>query len=294
MPVLRSYPNGAAYSRPHAGTPPTVIRGKTTGWNKQTGSRFNRFLMSIDVEKIYQDGGQLYGFTLTIAQTPATPEDWSSLRDRWLKRLSRRLPHSSVIWLTEFQRRGTPHLHGVIAALPGDAAAVDDLVGRDWPELANVGAEKATRAVAQYVTPLHKASGWLQYMTKHLQRGSAHYQRATLPEGWEKSGRIWGSSKGWPTSETVYRLSNVGWFELRRLMHSYAWAQTASLHLPDRVRARKYLAKRKRAGGRESSAFIGGSEWVPPEVQQRMIDWLISQGFYLVNEATGEIHNSPF
>lgn len=201
-PVVTLYPNGASFARIHAGgTPPRVKRGETTGWNSQTAARFKQWLMACDVDQLMADGNVLWGFTLTIAETPSTPEEWNNIRRTWIKRLERRLPGCLWIWITEFQRRGTPHLHGVIVAPESARSAVRDLCCIEWPEIASKGAEKPTKAVAQYVTPLYDAAGWLQYMTKHLSRGHQHYQRVKLPDGWEKSGRIYGYCQGWPLRE---------------------------------------------------------------------------------------------
>lgn len=249
--------------------------------------------MSIDIDALLRDGMALWGFTLTIAETPSSPEAWAGIREKWFKRVDRRLPGCRWVWITEFQRRGTPHLHGVLVAPANVGDTVRQLCYGDWPEVASAAGERKTLARAQYVTEIYSASGWLQYLTKHLQRGPNHYQRNRLPDGWDKSGRIYGYNRGWITSESKLMLSNVGWYQLRRLINAWAWAETAKLSLPDKIRARRYLRRRRRAGGRESSAFIGGSEWMPPAVQQQLLDWIIDQGYIVLNGETGEVFNSP-
>lgn len=182
-PIMRLYPNGVSYAQVHAGKPPGVKRGNATGWNSHTASRFRQWLMSIDIDALLRDGMALWGFTLTIAETPSSPEAWAGIREKWFKRVDRRLPGCRWVWITEFQRRGTPHLHGVLVAPANVGDTVRQLCYGDWPEVASAAGERKTLARAQYVTEIYSASGWLQYLTKHLQRGPNHYQRNRLPDG---------------------------------------------------------------------------------------------------------------
>jgi hypothetical protein len=53
----------------------------------------------------------------------------------------------------------------------------------------------------QHVEPVFDATGWLKYVGKHSARGVDHYQRERPPEGWETTGRLWGTGGDWPVRE---------------------------------------------------------------------------------------------
>ncbi|WP_425527867.1 rolling circle replication-associated protein, partial [Xylella fastidiosa] len=51
--------------------------------------------------------------TLTVRDCPATAQEWQRMRRAWEKRM-KRAGMIRVHWVTEWQRRGVPHLHCAI------------------------------------------------------------------------------------------------------------------------------------------------------------------------------------
>jgi len=293
MPVLKAYPSGLTLSRPHAGTPPTdTKRGRVVGWSTQAAARHVAWLMSIDHDPLMRDA-ELWAYTLTVRDTPGSAKEFHALRRAWFMRLERALPLASVTplwcWVMEWQQRGTPHLHGVIVAPPGSGATVHALVNIAWPDLAR---SWGASSLGQDVRRVDGAPGWFAYLAKHIGRGKGHAQRTGLPPGWQSSGRLWGHSEGWPTSEVVWEVDGAAFVQLRRLVHSWALADARSERDPNVRRRRMVYLRRRRRQPAESSQFVGMREWCPPEVFSRLMLWCASQGSELVSRTTGEVLES--
>jgi hypothetical protein len=175
-----------------------------------------------------------------------------------------------VHWVIEWQRRGVPHLHTAVyfdqPLTPQEKFQLVDA----WVIVAGpFGAQH----LAQYLLPITGAAGWLQYLSKHAARGAAHYQRQGKPAGWEKTGRLWGHTGGWPVTEPMkFDVSQAAFFRYRRLVRSWriadARAETDPVIRARRVRsARRMLA----SNDRTMSEVRGISEWI---AQERLIDFL--------------------
>ena len=65
----------------------------------------------------------------------------------------------------------------------------------DWLEISS---RYRSGLSGQDCKPIDGVLGWLRYLGKHASRGAAHYQRSGHPEGWEKTGRLWGHVGDWP------------------------------------------------------------------------------------------------
>jgi hypothetical protein len=119
-------------------------------------------------------------------------------------------------WVTEWQRRGVPHLH-LAAYFPTEVDA--DRVIAAW--LAVAEPYRAGRR-GQYVLPITDAVGWFQYVSKHAARGVKHYQRSkeNMPEAWRgKTGRVWGKTGDWPTVDPDEMIiTDAVYYRLRRVM----------------------------------------------------------------------------
>jgi hypothetical protein len=111
----------------------------------------------------------------------------------------------------------------------------------------------------------------LKYLSKHAARGAKHYQRQGHPEGWEKTGRLWGYTGDWPTFEPMELtgLNSVEFYRVRRILR--AWARADARAAGDWKRL-SYLRHPRRVD-EKTSRFQGVSEWIPEHVTLRLIDY---------------------
>lgn len=196
----------------------TRPRGKVEGWSRKSTARLRRWFYTVDGDQL--DGSGV-AVTLTVRELPPTAADWTRTRERFLERM-RRAGLVRGQWLTEWQRRGVPHLHGCLF-LPQDAQRLQELVTGHW--LASA-AEWGARDSGQHVNPLWGLSGWLQYQAKHSSRGVRHYQRANVPASWRTgTGRLWGVVGDWPVREELAEISTADFHRFRRLLRSWLIAE---------------------------------------------------------------------
>jgi len=273
MPVVRVYQHGFT-----GGCPPSnngharAKRGAVGGWSSSSTRSNLRFLYSVDESGLTGCG---LGATFTVRRCPPDHEAWNGVRRAFLMRL-RRAGLIRGHWVTEWQRRGVPHLHG---AFWFDGLPSAPLVF-DWLECAS---EYAPAMPAQRITLIRDSVGWFKYLSKHAARGVNHYQRSpeNIPRAWHKTGRMWGHVGQWPTVEPVREgLSMAEWFRWRRVVRSYrlADAREALQASQDSTRARslrrRVSAARSvlRCPERLLSPVRGVSEWMPIAVQTRILD----------------------
>lgn len=303
MSVRREYPNGTTVARIHAGVPPDAKRGVVAGWSSQAAGRHKRWLMSVNIAAL-GDEVELFAYTLTVRDVPGSSAKFHQLRRSWIRRVERalrlggsRLPSGGHgfrplwCWVMEWQKRGAPHLHGVIVAPKGSRALVGELVYVAWPDVAQ---EWGASPGGQDVKLVAGAAGWLAYLAKHIGRSPGHGQRKGLPPGWEASGRLWGHSQGWPTQERVWEVTGPSDRHAlalqRRLLFAWAMANARSERDPVRRKRRMLALRRQRSRpDRTTSEWIAGSEWVPDHVSRRMLEWIVTQGFEVVDRVTGEL-----
>lgn len=292
MAAVGGYVNGS--SAGIAGRPTVHKRGEVKGWTAATVRRHQRWLWSVRSDEL-ADGG-LFGvaFTLTVRDLPASAEEWTRVRDNWVRSLKER-GLVRLHWVTEWQRRGVPHLH--VAAyfeaervpfgkqarmLPVSALAISawTYAAREWgPSLR-----------AQDAKPIEGVTGWLEYLSKHAARGVKHYQRQGIPEGWEKSGRLWGYSGEWPRSEpTTWDISTRAFWRYRRLVRSWTIANARASGDPRRI---AYARRMLKCGEHRRSAVRGVSGWIPEAVTHELIARLAWEG-YDVRERTPERAQGP-
>jgi hypothetical protein len=274
MPTVSVYPAGGTTHMPaNTGSHTRAKRGQIKGWSPSTTRRLTKWLYSVEADRLT---GQGYALTLTMRDTPP---DRASL-DRAFRALVTRYERRGVVrlqWVMEMQRRGTPHFHMALYTPEPLPLGGQELVS-DWLELAEPwGVLRA----AQRVEPLQKATGWLQYLSKHASRSVAHYQRQGMPPGWEKTGRLWGVRGDWPTADEPMRfdLSRDAWFRYRRLVRAYRLADARKERDPKRRADRIVSARRMLAHhDRKVSEVRGTSEWVPQHVQVAWLGLLSDQG----------------
>ena len=262
MPAIKILPNGGTVSIDHTpGTHERAKRGSTQGWTPRA-SRGNRdFLWSVRAPELTHSG---YAVTLTIKTCPESSQDWQRLRRAWVKRLER-AGMVRLHWVTEWQRRGVPHLHAAVW-LPDD---VDHryIIGH-W---LSVALPYGCSERAQDVRELTGTTGWFEYLAKHAARSVSNYQRSpdSMPQGWEKTGRVWGYSGDWPRDEqTDVTLNDAGFYRYRRLWMAYAIAKARAKGDFYRVR---YLRNYLQTSDRSVSSQRAFSEWASRDVQLAMI-----------------------
>lgn len=251
-----------------------VPRGEVQGWSDGATRRNTEFLMSIVETRL--DGFGV-AVTLTLRDCPPTAQDWHRLRKAWTERM-RRAGMVRLHWVTEWQRRGVPHLHGAIW-FPEKYDLATPIAA--WVELAEkYGAQHR----GQHARIIDGPIGWFQYLAKHAARGVKHYQRnaANIPEGWQtKTGRVWGKAGEWPLQEAVKinlqdQHGDGGWFAWRRMIRSWRKADARASGNRWRIRSARQMLKCSEPA---RARVIGFMEWVPFEVQMAMLGNLGERGY---------------
>jgi hypothetical protein len=261
---LTLMPNGVTGSFPRSGplAEPPSKRGKVNGWSRQATARLRRWFYGVDGDAL---DGRGFALTLTIRDLPATAEEWTKTRERFMARL-RRLGLIRGQWLTEWQRRGVPHLHGIVY-FPRESKVGREEVIAHWRAAA---AEFAPGESAQHVKPVWGIRGWLQYQAKHSARGVAHYQRASVPEAWQEgTGRLWGAVGDWPTREEVIEVAPAEYHRFRRLLRN--WLIAGARQRGDTHRA-AFLRRMLADPERKRAAVRAVGEFCPEEVSRRLLE----------------------
>jgi len=232
-------------------------RSTIQGWSAGAVRRHTKWLYGIPVEELTGYG---YAVTLTLRDCPATAEDFNTLRRAYLKRVER-MGATRTHWVIEWQRRGVPHIHTAIY-FDRELTSVEQFtLKKHWVGLCEpYGAEIA----AQYLLPITGPSGWLQYLSKHAARGAAHYQRQGKPDGWEKTGRLWGHTGAWPEQVAMrFDVPRDEYFRYRRLIRAWRYADARAEKDPVTRRRRMLSARHMlRSPDRAQSEVRGVSEWV--------------------------------
>lgn len=180
-------------------------------------------------------------------------------------------------WVVEWTARGRPHLHAALytdsvdLTLPAVVAWVEVTAARGY----------SVRMKAQHVVPIDGPAGWLEYLAKHASRGAQHYQRQGAPEGWETTGKLWGTSGEWPVAEPIeYPLMDSAFWRYRRLARSYQRAKYRAL---GRYKAMRMVGSNYRDpnGGRR----MGVSGWIPEDVSLSLLS-LASEGTWVPGHLT--------
>lgn len=255
-------PNGVTASFPRFGpVEKSAPRGRVTGWSAQSTRRLRRWFYSVDGDRLT---GRGVGVTLTVRDLPPSAADWTLTHRNFLKRLRR----SGLVrgqWLTEWQRRGVPHLHGCLF-FPEGSQGLQELVRSHWLAAAGSWGPKAS---GQHVAPLWGLSGWLQYQAKHSVRGVKHYQRANVPASWrEGTGRLWGVVGEWPVREELIEVETDDFHRFRRLLR--AWLVADARRSGDTRRA-AYLRGLLRDPERRRSAVRAVGEFCPESVSRELL-----------------------
>lgn len=285
--LVSSYRNGftmGTVPRVKNHTPP--LRGVVNGWSPGAVRRHTKWLYSVDSAEL---DGAGWSFTLTLRDCPPTSEQWGRLVAAYRKRLMR-AGAVRYHWVVEWQRRKVPHLHGIVYGDFGEKFG-SQLVAW-WLQVA---AEFRPAVQSQHVALVSGPVGWLKYLSKHAARGVRHYQRHGKPEGWDKTGRLWGYGGAWPTDEPArYDLDPQASYRLRRLVRSWRVSQARASLLSaggsvDRHRAacRRLSAARRmlKCGDENLSRVRGVSEWADEAVVAQLLLLLAGDGSAVLRRA---------
>lgn len=246
------------------GTAPSITnpeppkRGVVGGWSPKSAARNVDFLRSVDYSSLSGIG---FAFTGTLKDCPSSSDEWAALRRAFIERL-RRIGLIRSHWVTEWQRRGVPHLHGMFF-FPDNVCTVDTrrAVIAHWLELT---ASYGSKPISQTCKPLHDALGWSQYSAKHASRGVNHYQRSpeNIPPEWKnKTGRVWGKTGDWgELSEVKLTTNSDVYYTFRRFLRSWRIADARKSGNRWRVLSAKKCLK---CNDRNLSHVRGMSEWCP-------------------------------
>jgi hypothetical protein len=120
--------------------------------------------------------------------------------------------------------------------------------------------------------------GWFKYLAKHAARGVHHYQRSAenIPDGWKKTGRIWGHTGDWPLIDPDKRvITDREYFQLRRLARSWRKADARKSANRYRIRSARTMLRHNHP---EKSKLRGISEWIPEQTALALLDMVRTQG----------------
>lgn len=303
MPKITIMPAGINGGLSGGGNKTPPKRGIVNGWSRAAARRNDRFLKSVVTVSLPSNA---MVFTLTVRDIPETHADWYRILDLYRKGLYRQgavMDH----WVTEWQKRGAPHLHGVVFFGDQDP----NLDRMDLSLLLSMKMSKAnkhwlsltrhlgTSQRGQQIKFMSDAAGWFVYLSKHASRGFAHYQRdkANIPKGWVKTGKMWGKGGDWPLSEEAFVLSKEALFRYRRLVRTWkikeAQCELAKAHLYNDKREAKAARKRIiytrnmfKRNKRTESEVRGINERIPDHVAYDMMAFLWS--------SMGNAHVGPY
>lgn len=281
MATLKLYRNGVSTYTGGSGDHVRAKRGVVRGWTNETARRQLHWLWTVDEPML---SGHGYAVTLTIRDCPPTSDDFHRLRDAYLKRLVR-MGATRVHWVIEWQRRGVPHMHAAVYFAEPLTDEDQDMLAVHWIIVAT---KFGTGLKGQQVDQITAIGGWLKYLAKHASRGARHYQRSGAPEGWEKTGRMWGKTGGWPEIEPIVLddLSSPEFWRVRRALRAWARAQQSALVAkpsrdPERHAANlKTLSKMRRMPARQQrreSSYMGASEWINEAAMLRLVQHYVQE-----------------
>jgi hypothetical protein len=262
VPRVGVFPNGVTASSPRLGPPANLAkRGEVRGWSIQSTRRLRRWFFTVDGKAL---DGHGYAFTLTVRDLPPTAAEWTATHRAFIERM-RRAGMLRGQWLTEWQRRGVPHLHGCVFFAEA-SPKLGELVVDHWLDAASSwGPGRA----AQVVNELWGLPGWLQYQAKHSARGVKHYQRANVPEAWRKgTGRLWGHLGEWPLREAEFTVDHETFWRFRRSLRGWLIGQARAA---GDTRRAVWLRRMLADPDRRRSAVRAVGEFCPERVVARLL-----------------------
>lgn len=275
MPKITILPNGmTAGCAPGKNNHLRAKREAVGGWSYSSIRSNTRFLYSIEHPGLTGFGVSI---TLTVRDCPESHEVWAAARKAFIKRV-KRLGLIRNHWLTEWQRRQVPHLHGALwFPQPSRWRDLQKAIENAWLEIM---APYGPLVSSQHVKPMTDAVGWFQYVSKHAARGLSHYQRSPegIPSGWRGvTGRMWGYGGDWPIREAMsLEMSMPAYHRFRRLVRSWRVANARSSGSCRRIIQAKGMLKCRDYG---LSAVRGVSEWIDTNDALKFVEIVASEGY---------------
>lgn len=287
MATLKLYRNGYSLYKPSGMTNPNPVkRADTIGWSTRTSSRLKNWLLSVDANQLSGFG---LSFTLTVRDCPPTPDDWSASRNAFIKRLFRD-GCIRMQWLTEWQERGVPHMHGIAYFT---AEYWPDRLINHWLQVVSkkYGASKK----GQDCKGAYDEVTWLKYLAKHSVRSVNNYQRSpeNIPRQWDKTGRMWGYRGDWSMLDEPmeFQLDDKAYYAFRRIANKHHIADIRHRLNEYRSQATQIVSKRRslelqysgavkylQCNHEPTSRVKAAKQWMPLDEQTRLTIWLGSQG----------------
>jgi hypothetical protein len=248
-------------------------REEVSGWSAKTARSNTRFLQSVKLDSLSGTG---VAFTLTLKNCPDTADDWNKLRKAFTMRLQR-AGMARLHWVTEWQRRGVPHLHGVVYFPDMPENECCGMIVNHWLKVAE---SYVAAPWAQNAKPITSSLGWLQYLAKHASRGAGHYQRSreSIPLGWkEKTGRMWGKWGQWETGDpSKFQVNMPAFHAYRRVFRRYRISESRAA---GDWRSLKYSRRCLKSNLQSLSTVRGTSGWIPEQAHMAMVHWLAAAGY---------------
>lgn len=179
-------------------------------------------------------------------------------------------------WVTEWQRRGVPHLHCALW-FPDDLDSVylRTTITEHWLAVTK---DFGSKTNGQYALMINDAIGWFQYVAKHAARGVGHYQRSPeyIPKAWQrKTGRMWGKTGNWITRDALDLSVPPDVFHMfRRMCRNWRLADARASGNRFRIRTARGMLKCR---DRNLCAVRGLSEWLPIESASQIVHWACQQ-----------------
>lgn len=238
-------------------------RGEVKGWTVGASRRNAQWLQSVAVDEL--DVTNSFAVTLTLpADTGITAKQFGAARTSYVKVL-RRAGLERLHWVVEWTRRKTPHIH-MFVTMKKELDSVALVL--PWLRLTS---EYGTRIGSQSVERVWNALGWLKYAAKHSARGVGHYQRQGAPDGWEKTGRLWGKSGQWPMSDSIVApdLPREVYYQLRRDLLALSVSQARPQSRGRMRRTYKHV--------RRVSSVKAFTDWHNMDVVGRLVWYRLSQ-----------------
>ena len=129
-------------------------------------------------------------FLVTLTYPAEFPTELSVIKaDRrtFMKRLQRAFPSVVVLWKLEFQRRGAPHYHLIVANSGASVAGMREWVRRAWYEVVGSGDERHLMAGTQ----VDRLRSTAAYLCGYLKKFGRKSYQDEAPE-WAHGLRRWG------------------------------------------------------------------------------------------------------
>jgi hypothetical protein len=185
------------------------------GWSKQSAARNARFLQSVDLARL---DGRGIACTFTVKDVPETFDHWQVIVLGLLRWVGNRPGWICTHCATEWTKAQRPHLH-LWAQGDWDAVRVAELAEDWWLDHTR---HLGTMDRGQWARPIKVKLrlNWAMYTAKHAARGVGHYQRERelIPEGWDRTGRMWAKRGAWPVAEDKLEVDDEDWWHLRRVL----------------------------------------------------------------------------